>query len=148
MRILIAVDGSSCSEAAVQEMTARPFPTGSEMRVISVVEPPTPMPTYPPLESDIETLYKFAADSAKQAVERAVTTLKAGAESRNLRLTSTVLAGSPKRVIIEEAKRYKADLIVVGSHGYRAWERFLLGSVSQAVAAHAPCSVEIVRKKC
>jgi hypothetical protein len=38
-----------------------------------------------------------------------------------------------------------ADLIVVGSHGYRALERFLLGSVSQSVVSHAACSVEVVR---
>jgi hypothetical protein len=48
-------------------------------------------------------------------------------------------------VILDEAERWGADLIVVGSHGYRAWERFLLGSVSQAVVSHAKCSVAVVR---
>jgi nucleotide-binding universal stress UspA family protein len=48
-------------------------------------------------------------------------------------------------MILDEAERWGADLIVVGSHGYRAWERFLLGSVSQAVVSHAKCSVEVVR---
>ena len=42
-------------------------------------------------------------------------------------------------------KVWKADLIVVGSHGYPTWERLLLGSVSQAVVSHAKCSVEVVR---
>ena len=48
-------------------------------------------------------------------------------------------------MILDEAQRWGADLIVVGSHGYRAWERFLLGSVSQMVVSHAKCSVEVVR---
>jgi nucleotide-binding universal stress UspA family protein len=56
-----------------------------------------------------------------------------------------VLTGSARRTIVEAAEAWGADLIVVGSHGYRSWERMLLGSVSQAVAAHAACSVEIVR---
>ena len=53
--------------------------------------------------------------------------------------------GSPRTVILDEAETWGADLIVVGSHGYRAWERFLLGSVSQSVVSHAKCSVEVVR---
>jgi nucleotide-binding universal stress UspA family protein len=50
-------------------------------------------------------------------------------------------------VILDEAERWDADLIVLGSHGYNGWQRFLLGSVSHAVATHAHCSVEIVRQK-
>jgi nucleotide-binding universal stress UspA family protein len=61
-------------------------------------------------------------------------------------LTGKTLVGHAEEIIIETAKDWGADLIVLGSHGYRAIERFLLGSVSQAVASHAPCSVEIVRK--
>ena len=56
-----------------------------------------------------------------------------------------VASGSPKEVILDEADAFGADLIVVGSHGYGMVERFLLGSVSQAVALHAKCSVQIVR---
>ena len=64
-----------------------------------------------------------------------------------LQVSSDVLPGSPRRLIVEEAETWGADLIVVGSHGYRTWERMLLGSVSQTVAAHAECSVEIIRSK-
>ena len=60
-------------------------------------------------------------------------------------ITTETVEGSPKRVILDEAERWDAELIVVGSHGRRGLQRFLLGSVSQAVALHAPCSVEIVR---
>jgi len=50
-----------------------------------------------------------------------------------------------KPAITEEADRWQADLIVLGSHGYGAWHRFLLGWVSQVVVSHAKCSVEVVR---
>jgi nucleotide-binding universal stress UspA family protein len=53
----------------------------------------------------------------------------------------------PKRAIIAEAERLGADLILVGSHGYGPKQRFLLGSVSHAMALYAPCSVEIVRTR-
>jgi nucleotide-binding universal stress UspA family protein len=56
-----------------------------------------------------------------------------------------VVEGYPKEAILAEAERWGADLIVVGSHGYRGLTRLWLGSVSQAVASHAGCSVEIVR---
>ncbi len=63
-----------------------------------------------------------------------------------LQVSTQVLEGSPKKMIVEEAERWGADLILVGSHGHGPAERFLLGSVAQAVAVHAPCSVEIVRR--
>jgi nucleotide-binding universal stress UspA family protein len=57
----------------------------------------------------------------------------------------SVLLSGPKAVITEQADQTGADLIVVGSHGHRGVERFLLGSVSEAVALHAHCSVEVIR---
>jgi nucleotide-binding universal stress UspA family protein len=62
-------------------------------------------------------------------------------------LSSAVIVGGAKEVILDEAERWGADLIVVGSHGHHGLRRFLLGSVSRAVASHARCSVEIVRGK-
>jgi len=51
----------------------------------------------------------------------------------------------PKQLILKEAKEWGAKLIVVGSHGVRGLTRLLLGSVSETIAAHAPCSVEVIR---
>lgn len=146
MKILLAIDGSPCSELAVTEVSRRPWPTGSEVRVISVVEIPNVLavepwavpPTY------FEDVMKDVREVAQKPVEGAVTKLRAG-EDKTLKVTSEIIEGSPKRAILDEAERWGADLIVVGSHGYGALNRFLLGSVSQAVALHAKCSVEIVR---
>jgi nucleotide-binding universal stress UspA family protein len=54
--------------------------------------------------------------------------------------------GEPRAVILDTAKTWGANLIVLGSHGRRGMDRFLLGSVSEAVAIHAHCSVEVIRK--
>lgn len=78
-------------------------------------------------------------------MEKAAGLLRAGHGTAQMAVATTALTGSPKRTIVEEAEGWGADLIVVGSHGYHTWERMLLGSVSQSVAAHALCSVEIVR---
>ena len=60
-------------------------------------------------------------------------------------ISTEVLFGSPDSRIVETAEQWHADLIVIGSHGYSRWERLLLGSVSDSVLHHAPCSVLVVR---
>ena len=144
MKILVAIDGSGHSEAVIDEIGRRHFPADSEVRVISVIEPAylgeggADMQLYDVIESALR-------DRARAAVEKAATRLRANEASRGFNLTTEVFSGSPKGVILEEADLFGADLIVVGSHGHGMLDRFLLGSVSQAVALHATCSVEIVR---
>jgi len=58
-----------------------------------------------------------------------------------------VREGSPKASLIEAIREWEADLVVVGSHGMTHLERMFLGSVSHALVTHAPCSVEIVRRR-
>ena len=53
----------------------------------------------------------------------------------------------PYQVILHEAQEWHADLIVLGSHGRSGFDRVVMGSVSEAVALHAKCSVEIVRER-
>lgn len=57
----------------------------------------------------------------------------------------TVEHEAPAKSILEEAKKWDADLIVMGSHGRRGLDRFAMGSVSESVAMTAHCSVEVVR---
>jgi nucleotide-binding universal stress UspA family protein len=58
-----------------------------------------------------------------------------------------VIEERPYRVILNEAESWQADLIVVGSHGRSGFDRVVMGSVSEAVALHATCSVEVIRPK-
>ena len=147
MRILVAIDGSEHSEAAVDEIARCHYPADSEVRVVSVINPPMPLSaeslaTAAGYHGELE---KMERERASSAIEKSAARLRESLEGGSVKITTEVLAGSPKRVILEEAEAFGADLIVVGSHGYGALERFLLGSVSQAVALHAKCSVEIVR---
>ena len=118
------------------------------MKVVSAME----IPYAPTTETwvlpdsyyrELESVTKAQAEEAvKDAVERIMSGKTAGLE-----ITTMIKSGSAREVILDEAESWDADLIVLGSHGYSGWQRFLLGSVSHAVATHAHCSVEIVRQK-
>lgn len=146
MRILLATDGSPFSEVAVNELATRVWPAGTEVKVLDIAHP---LPCIPePTLVGVGVYYESVEEEqvrAKQAVASAEKLL--AEKAPNLQVTSEVLEGSPKKLIVEEAERWQADLILVGSHGYGPVRRFLLGSVAQAVALHAPCSVEIVRSR-
>lgn len=147
MRILLATDGSEYSEAAADEIGRRPFPKGSEVRVISVFELPTFPIAVPWAGVDFDDeVQKQGQAQARKAVKSAVDRLRSGKEGAKLKVSTKVLGGSPKHAILDEADAFNADLIVLGSHGRGRIERFLLGSVSLAIVTHAKCSVEIVRR--
>lgn len=145
MKILLATDGSEGSAAALDALVSRPWPAGSEVLVLSVAFP------YPYYQDPFlagaaiygrildEEVSRAAADAA-----RAVEQIQARAPQLKVRAETPV--GSPGALAIDVAQEWGADLILVGSHGRGAAGRFLLGSVSTAVALHAPCSVEIVRR--
>ena len=146
MRILLAVDGSGCSDAALNEVVSRPWPAGSEIKVLTAYELPLmPGPEAWAISQDYcdsleEAVREHAQLTAENARLKAAKTL-----GESFTVTSQVVAGPPKNAILELAEAWNANLIVVGSHGYGRWERWLLGSVSQAVVSHAKCSVEVVR---
>jgi nucleotide-binding universal stress UspA family protein len=150
MRILLAVDGSEFGDAAVEEIANRPWPPGSEVHVISVVHLPfEPGPEVWALpESHYFKLENAERKRAESAINRAIARFRESGASREkpLTLTSEAIVGYPAETIIETAKKWGADLVALGSHGYRGFTRFLIGSASYAVASHAPCSVEVVRK--
>jgi nucleotide-binding universal stress UspA family protein len=135
MKILIGVDESVFSQFAVETIARRTWEKGTLVRLVSAVEPRFNDYT----GANEPNVY----ESARQAVDQAVDILQSS--QNHFEITTEIVEGSPKHVILDEAERWGADLIVVGSHGRRGLQRFLLGSVSQAVALHAKSSVEIVR---
>ena len=144
MKILLAIDGSPCSDRAVEEVARRPWPEGSSLKVLTALEPPMPPTpeTWAVPASYFEEIEMALRKQGQNIIERALQKLKA---NKSLSLSSIIVLGSPRPVILDEAESWGADLIAVGSHGYSAVKRFLLGSVSQAVVSHAKCSVEVVR---
>lgn len=148
MKILLAIDGSPFSDVAVRDVAGKPWPLGSEVKIVSVVEPvmlPT-VETWVPSDEYFETLEKAGDEQARSIVTRAAERIRKE-QGDNLRVSTEIVRGNPKHAIIAEADACGSDLILVGSHGYRGLTKLWLGSVSQAVASHAKCSVEIVRSR-
>ncbi len=143
MKILLAVDGSACSNAAVASVAARPWPSGSSIKLVSAVELPF-MPT-PETWSLPDSYYAQLEEAAQEQAQKAVEAAAARLTDSPLEIITEVHSGRARDVILREAEQWQADLIVVGSHGYSGWQRFWLGSVSHSIAANAHCSVEIVR---
>jgi nucleotide-binding universal stress UspA family protein len=144
LKILLATDGSAHAQAALQAVIRRPWPPRTELRILSVVHPipfiPDPFLLGAAIHVDsVEKEEKRAARDVEEAAKHV------RRHARHLRVSTAIFQGSPKKHIIEEARRWSADLVVVGAHGHGPVGRFLLGSVAHAVALHAPCSVEIVR---
>ena len=148
MKILLATDGSAFSDAAVEEVARRPWPEASELRIIYVIEPfvPPTTDTWVLSSNYYDELIEAAESQARDAVGKAAERVST-ATGEKLRITTDTINGYPKQAIVEEAEKWGADLIVVGSHGYKGLTKFLIGSVSQAVVSHAKCSVEVVRSQ-
>lgn len=144
-RLLIAYDGSRYADAAVAAVASRAWPKGTRATLLAVSEFQLRM-------GDIalaltEALGRKGKPSPwpwmESRLARAAKTLVAA----GLRAETALLIGEPRRSLLEQAKRLKADSVFLGSHGYTGLRRMMLGSVSAAVAAHAPCSVEVVHIK-
>jgi len=143
MKLLIAIDGSEFSRSALQSVIDRPWPPDTEVKVVNVVEPPAlvmgrEMGGYDP---EFEMVWKALRESAKELVAKAAEKLRAA----KFNVSAELVEGDPKSQIIDTANDWRADMIVLGSHGRTGLSRFLMGSVSQVVVRHAHCSVEIIR---
>ena len=94
---------------------------------------------------DSSELEKAARENATKILDDTTSLVKSFFEGRKVAINGEVLYGSPESRIVETAEKEGSDLIIIGSHGYNRWERLLLGSVSDSVIHHAPCSVLVVR---
>lgn len=146
VRIIVGIDGSPGSEKAVRAVAARTWPAGSEVKVIIVDDPLVPPiigDIIPPLAETIEE--SNAVDRAWD--EKMLANSVALLSGTEVKVMSEVRLGDPKKELPQAAEEWGADCIFVGSAGFsNRFERFVLGSISAAVAARAHCSVEVVRK--
>ncbi len=144
MKILLAVDDSKFSEAAAKALLALAPPPGTVVRVLHVFEPlrvqeGLGMTGYS--GANVRKILDARQGIAKALVEKFARQLRA----QGLEVRASVVRGEPRGKIVDVASKWKADLIVIGSHGRHGLERFLMGSVAEAVVRHAPCSVHVVR---
>ena len=133
MRIFVAVDGSASADAVMEEVVRRPWPPGSEFALVTAVDP-----------------YFFAKtpyllDEAKQSAQKSLEDRAKPLANAGLRVSSNIIFDNPRHGLPRTAREWKADLILMGSHGRGAVGRLLMGSTAQTVMRHADCSVEVVR---
>ncbi len=144
MRIMIAYDGSPDADVAIDNVVERPWPKGTKVRLVSVLETPlaaspASFEFYGPMIVSVETSLR---EEAKAGIQKALAKFKT---REDLETSFELKEGHPKSALLEAIQSWDADLVVVGSHGRSRIERFFLGSVSHALVTHAPCSVEVVR---
>jgi nucleotide-binding universal stress UspA family protein len=141
MRVLIAIDGSPQVGAARHLVASLPWPEETRILVVGVIQPSSTGAT---------GLVPYAMpETDRRAVEAAVDGQLADAAATLGSPSRVVEArrfhGRPASVIVEQAARFRADLVVVGSRGLGPIRSMLLGSVSAEVVDHAPCPVLVVR---
>lgn len=144
IRILIGVDNSSDSKAAVEAVSSRNWPAGTEVALLAVVDTVmaiTPNPSEPSVMKWIEVAEENKWDEVRAIFEPSAQKLR----SAGLHAEILVRRGNPTDQILDEAHTWGADCIFVGARGTRGIDRLLLGSISSAVSARAHCSVEVVR---
>jgi nucleotide-binding universal stress UspA family protein len=146
VRILVGIDGSPGSEDAVRAVAARAWPQHSEVKLMVVDDPLVPAfvgDIIPPLA---ETIDESNAEDRAWA-EEMLTVSASILKTTDIKVTTEIRQGDPKKELPKAAEEWGADCIFVGSAGFsNRFERFVLGSVSAAVAARAHCSVEVIRK--
>jgi nucleotide-binding universal stress UspA family protein len=147
MKVILATDGTKFGDAATDMVGKLRLGNGDLVKIVSVVDMSLPLMTdiYGGYMPDTSELEKVAKESAAKAVDNAKSKLDIMFADAAVDVSTDVQFGSPESRIVETAEEIGADLIVLGSHGYKKWERILLGSVSSSVVHHAPCSVLVVR---
>lgn len=145
MKVLIAVDGSEYSMNALDFLAERPWKDGDEFRILAVMET---LPMEFGLGHLPETAQSYI-DGMREECEKIVKDAEAKL-SKSLpghKIEPLVVSGIVVDQICDMAAEWPADLVVMGSHGRKGLERFLLGSVAEEVLKRAGCSVEIVKSK-
>ena len=145
-QILVAVDGSAMSNAALKEAIELARERQAKVRIVHVVDSPYAYPDvlYGQFAADLEVVRNAWREAGQKVLDQAV----AAARDGGVDSESALLESDSKRlstVIVEEAQRWGADLIVVGTQGRRGLEGIWLGSVAEGVARTAPVSVLMVR---
>ena len=140
MKILVGIEDSKFSEEALRAIAAQFRPQDTQVRVLHVLQP-IAFSSPPQMSAGYAPELEAQGKQARELVERAAASLRAA----GFQTETAVEKGDIRMRIIDAAAEWRADLIVVGSHGRSAVPRLLLGSVAEFVARNAGCSVEIVR---
>ena len=143
MRIIIATDGSTGALAAAHSVASRPWPANTQIFVLSVAD--IHIRATEPVFSEPEVAEYITHQN--QRAETAVLAVREVLSQAGKSSSGEVIAGHPKVAIVEQARAWNADLVVVGAHGNHHHRHFLTGAVCDAVVSHCHCSVEVIRSR-
>lgn len=143
-RLLIGVDSSADSNAAVEAVCNRHWPKGTEVGLLAVVDTVMPFTSNPSEPSAMKWI-EVADESNWNQVREIFKPAAQRIRSAGLHAEVLIRRGNPADEILNEAHTWGSDCIFVGARGTRGIDRLLLGSVSSAVSSRAHCSVEVVR---
>jgi nucleotide-binding universal stress UspA family protein len=150
MKILLPIDGSSGSVAAVREVAHCPLAQGSTIELLYVIHSRVPViPDFPPWAFTVASAHgEIVREQMRHAPELLEVAAKhLQAHQRHATVVTKTVEGVPKDEILREAAALGTDRIVLGSHGRGRADRAILGSTAAAVAAEAACTVEIARPR-
>ncbi len=129
-RILVGIDGPRRAERILRKILGRPWPAGTELRIVAVAD-----------VDALTTMSRFSGIGVSEGTNKIVEL----AATKGLIVSAGVLEGDPKRALLDEAREWEADCIVVGASKTREKQGLFESSVPIGLAADAECSVEIVR---
>lgn len=144
MKILIGVDDSPCSKAALEYVKAMKWPAGSKFVVFAASVPAI---AYTMVDAGGMTWMKTAEEEMTVATEELTARVERELRDAGLATEAKVVQGDPREAIVDAARTMGADLVVVGSHGRTGLQKLVMGSVASHVVAHAPCTVIVVKTK-
>jgi nucleotide-binding universal stress UspA family protein len=148
-RILVATDGSQTSELAIEQAARLAKDQGAQLRIVHVIEQSRlAFAAAGPVAVDLEGILDALRKSGQAALERG----RAIAQQLGVQADAAIIGDDAiddrvAMVLAEDARRWKADLVVLGTHGRRGINHLLMGSVAEAVARVAPAHVLLVRAR-
>ena len=145
MKVLVATDGSVNAEAAIDVILYRPWPADTKFKVLTVADKSSGFYTilFPFLGGTAKTVEAEWIESCKEVVEEARKKLATKFGEENVEGLFKI--GDPRKVILEEAQLFLADLVVIGDVGTRVAGETLLGTLTDTIVTNAPSSVSVLR---
>lgn len=143
-KILVPVDGSPTSNRAVQEAVKLAQLLGSQLELVHVYE------DIVYLISKDYISYEELQRTVRSCGEKILTEAEMLVKEVGLEAETRIIQASKERVaqlLVAEAERWQADLIVIGTHGHTGFSRLLLGSVAEGLVRIAPIPVLLIRGK-
>jgi nucleotide-binding universal stress UspA family protein len=143
MKIIIGIDDSPHSKAALEFVKKARWPADTQFTVVSAV--PIAVSAYSLVEAGAYAVSREIQEDQNRVHQELVARGEQELRTAGLTTQAKVELGDPREIILRVAEEQHADLVVVGSHGRSGFSKLLMGSVASHVVTHAPCSVLVVK---